>query len=316
MNTKQIAIIGLGGIAGTHRHHLNRTPGLQLAGGVDISPGRRDAFIAGENAPAYASFAELLEARPVDGIVVATPPTAREAIVLQALEAGVAVLSEKPLAADAATARRLAAHPRAALLRVGYCHRWTEAAQEARRLIEAGELGELVSMQVCFSGWAPAMKEHWMTDPAVSGGGALVDNGCHALDLFAYLCGKPERVEGSLRHGWPGRGEDSFALSARSEQGALGVLHGSYLHSAPRNEWEIVGTRATLRYSYDRATDTLLSIREGETRCIPVAPPSARFARQLQEWQRVLQGSASDMATAVEGAEISHWLEAIQRGCR
>jgi predicted dehydrogenase len=166
-------------------------------------------------------------------------------------------------------------------------------------------------MQIVFSGNMPAMKDHWMTDPAVSGGGAAMDNACHALDLFQFILGGITSSSVEHRHSWEGRGEDSFAISAKSDQGALGVFLGSYLCSVPENRWEICGTEAVLSFNYDGGGATLVKTSSDKQREeISVAAASTRFPSQMLSWLESIEGRQSDIATAEQALDIALVLSA------
>lgn len=310
---KSIAIVGLGGISGTHLHHLGNLDSFRIIGGVDTSLEKRQQFEIKHHAPSYASLNLLLASQKPDGVLVATPPSVREEIITEALNEHLFVLSEKPLASTAISACQLALHPNADRLHVGYCHRFTGATQIAKKLVNEGAIGDIIWMNICFSGWMPSIREHWMTDPPISGGGALHDNGCHALDLFCFLNGTVQRASGLKRQSWPGRGEDSFAFTVQSQSGVMGIMQGSYLSGSPRNEWEIMGTKGALRYDYSNSPEIVRHITpEGEEH-LTVAPPSVRFLCQLEEWRRAIAGHKTMLATAEEGAQINRILEQIGR---
>ncbi len=312
MIPKQIAMIGLGGIANTHFHYLSTSPRFRIVAGVEKAAQRREEFARQHQLPVYETVGELLQRSEIDGAIVATPPSAREEIISALLDRKIFVLSEKPLASHPDAADRLASHPHAEhYLKVGYCHRFTGAALQAREFIQRGILGTPIWMNICFSGWMPEMEQHWMTTPALSGGGALLDNGCHALDLLSFLIGTPTLVTGSTHHHWAERGDDTFALITRSTSGALGLLQGSYLSRISRNEWEITGTEATLRYNYQQQTDQLLLIDQNGEHSITVASPGLRFPAQHEAWYSAMNGESTHLATASEAAAINQWLHRL-----
>lgn len=119
---------------------------------------------------AFETVEQMLEQNRPDAVVIATPPNVRMASVPRCLELGLSVLSEKPLA-------------------IGFCHRFTPAVQAIRKLIQGGQFGRVAEVRVNFSGPDPSRSTHWMSDPAISGGGVAIDNAVHAIDLFQFLCG-------------------------------------------------------------------------------------------------------------------------------
>jgi predicted dehydrogenase len=124
----------------------------------------------------------------LDGVVVATPNALHAPQVLPALERGLAVFCQKPLALSAGEARQLVSAAREAdrLLGVDYSYRFTLGAQEMRRAIDAGELGRVVALSTVFHN-AYGPDKAWFRDPALAGGGALLDLGVHLIDLALWL---------------------------------------------------------------------------------------------------------------------------------
>jgi predicted dehydrogenase len=124
----------------------------------------------------------------LDGVVIATPNALHGPQTLSALERGLAVFCQKPLALSGDEARRLVAAARAAdrLLGVDYTYRTLSSATELHRLVAAGELGRVWSVDAVFHN-AYGPDKAWCRDPALAGGGALLDLGVHLLDLAFWL---------------------------------------------------------------------------------------------------------------------------------
>ena len=140
---------------------------------------------------AFETVEQMLEQNRPDAVVIATPPNVRMASVPRCLELGLSVLSEKPLAISLEQAEQLAglARDAAGFTAIGFCHRFTPAVQAIRKLIQGGQFGRVAEVRVNFSGPDPSRSTHWMSDPAISGGGVAIDNAVHAIDLFQFLCG-------------------------------------------------------------------------------------------------------------------------------
>lgn len=174
-------------------------------------------------AAAFSDFDEMLSAGlGLDGVVIATPNSLHAPQTLAALDRGLAVFCQKPLALNAREAWEMVEAARRAgrLLGVDYSYRYTEGARELRRAVEAGELGRVFSVDTVFHN-AYGPDKAWCFDPRLSGGGALMDLGVHLIDLALWLLGDPEVREvhgGAWKGGQPlGEGEvDDFA-SARIE---------------------------------------------------------------------------------------------------
>jgi predicted dehydrogenase len=164
----------------------------------------------------------------LDGIVIATPNSLHAPQTVAALERGLAVFCQKPLALDAGEARRMVAAARTAdrLLGVDYSYRFTDGARELRRLVASGELGRVFSLELVFHN-AYGPDKPWCFDPRLAGGGALMDLGVHLIDLALWLLDDPP-VRGTrgavFRQGerLAGGGVDDFAGAMIDFGGDLG----------------------------------------------------------------------------------------------
>ena len=294
-----VAVVGAGNIARVHAAAARESGGrVRIAAVVDTSEAARGGLAAETGAEPFATLADCLNSAsaPVHGVLVCTPPNLRIPIVQQALERGLPLLIEKPLAHTLADARRLselaARHPNV-LAAVAYCHRFTPAIAAMKQLIERGRIGSISRFENTFAAPQERMKGHWMSDPSVSGGGSLIDTGSHGLDLFLHLIGEAEVVGAALHRAWPGRGESSATVllcqaserapggATSGEPRAAGVIQSGWLEPA-RFTVTVVGTQGSLHYDYDRPVELLHRSNGGTIERIAVEDHGLRFARQLQ----------------------------------
>jgi predicted dehydrogenase len=142
---------------------------------------------------------ELLDA-DLDGVVIATPSALHAEQAIEALGRGCAVFCQKPLARSADETAAVVAAARAAdrLLAVDLSYRYTAAAQRVRELVTAGALGEVFAAELVFHN-AYGPDKPWFYDPALSGGGCVIDLGIHLVDLALWTLGFPEVVGASAR---------------------------------------------------------------------------------------------------------------------
>lgn len=250
----RFAIVGAGGIAQLRRAAIEALEGAALAGAFDVAPDRA-AALAGA-ATAFPSLDALLASPAVDAVVVCTPPDTHEAIALAALAAGKHVLVEKPMAPTVEACRRMLDAARAAgrTLTVGFNHRYFPAVKAVRAALASGRLGELSHVRG-YTGHTglSEFKAPWMYDKDVMGGGALLDNGIHMIDLVHHLMGPVAAVYGQTTdRSWAlDRVEDNGFALLTGATGVVGSLGASW------TEWrgygfhvEAYGTRGMARASY------------------------------------------------------------------
>jgi len=312
MKKKKVGIVGLGSISQRHAQSLKQSDHGELSAGVDLDSAKRLAFEEKWQCPAYSSVQEMLAADSLDGVIISTPPAGRLELLRPLLEAGCHVLCEKPLAhtLEKSTAiRDLAQNYPNSRVHLGFCHRFAGAVAKARDVMEKGGIGKTVWIHIVFASNAPHMQNLWFTDPAISGGGVAMDVACHALDLFNFLAGRSLNADGLYRHSWTGRGEDSFTLALRSEDGALGSILGSYLASTPRMTWEICGEEATLRYDYSGPLQLISS--NGKSEFFEVEPAPKRFLAQCNAWVASMDGQTTNLATLDDGHFIASVIDSL-----
>ncbi len=249
--TLRWGIVGCGWVARDHA-----LPGL-LAAGQQVVALHDRAPAAMERMPVGAThhdeLSALLATPGLDAVYVATPNAAHRAVVEACAAAGVAVLCEKPLAADALDAEAIvtACARAGVVLGTAYDQRWHPAHRALRALVPA--LGTVTAVRIVYCCWLPpdwtpdgVPAPNWRADPAVAGGGAAIDLAPHGLDLVGVLL-DDDVVSLSARlqrrvHDYPV--DDGALLSGVTAGGVLVDLHVAYNtpDALPRRRLEVVGT--------------------------------------------------------------------------
>ena len=217
---------------------LAKSEECDLAGVADLDPAlaRKAVQLGGGGAsvPDFGDYRALFDSGALDAVVVSTPPATHEAISVAALDAGLHVLCEKPLANSVPAARRMVerAGEASRVLATGFNHRYFPAIQRVRQAVESGELGELdhVRGYAGHVGLSELQGAAWLRDPEAMGGGALVDNGIHVIDLVRHILGEVRDVSGLVSDRvWniPGAEDNGIAL-LRSSEGRIASLHASW----------------------------------------------------------------------------------------
>lgn len=248
-------IIGAGaGVLAMHRPALEQGS-VHVVGVSDISTdvgrARADAF----GCPFYADVGAMLRETAPDVAVVLTPHPFHAAIAAACLEAGAHVLVEKPIAVEVAEADAMiqAAARAGRLLAVNFQHRFRPEVRAARQILEAGRLGELQHVDLTASWPRTACyfrAASWRGTWAGEGGGVLMNQAPHNLDLLCYLLGLPERVVAWTRttlHAT--ETEDTVQAMLEWPEGTLGSVHISTAEAGRPERLELVGTGGTLSLS-------------------------------------------------------------------
>jgi predicted dehydrogenase len=218
----RLGIVGAGGIAHSYIEALNSFQVAKLAAIADTRSDVAQAVSESAGCRSYASHLELAEREECDAIIVCTPPSCHADIALAFLERRIPVLCEKPLSTDVATARSLCEQAQAngTPLAMASKFRYVDDVIRAKSIVASGLVGDVILVENTFA-TAVNMSRRWNSDPVISGGGVLIDNGTHSVDIVRYLIGPVIQVialEGKRAQGLGV--EDSVALFMRTEAGA------------------------------------------------------------------------------------------------
>ncbi len=203
-----------------------------MVGVFDKDHGKAKALAQRFKTHAFANYQNILQSENVDAVVVAVPHSDHDEIVSAAIRARKHVLCEKPLAIDAAEARTLAmlADEHRVKLATGFNHRFYPPVRDALRLLSSWSIGRIESLRIEIGHRATIdFLKSWHVDPAVSGGGTLMDNGPHACDLIRKFMGEVVAVKAYV-HDVIGLGEacESEAFAFRNHDRAVAELRSSW----------------------------------------------------------------------------------------
>jgi predicted dehydrogenase len=275
----RIGVVGLGNIGMLHAEWLENSRGT-LVGGVDVDSGARESFTREFGVESYGEIEPLLERS--DAVVITTPNRFHEEHAVAALETGVDVLVEKPLAHTVASAERIAATARdsPAFCMVGFHTVFENPVEVMTAYREAGRFGDVHHVDAAYlrRRGVPG-RSSWFTQAEVAGGGALVDIGAHAIDLSLHLLGFPEveEVSGVTRAEFGNRDdytyldmwgadagpeavdvEDSASAFVRCRDGSTVSLEVAWAANRPAEQTYVLqGTEAGARLSRDEESLTL-----------------------------------------------------------
>ncbi len=295
----------------------------------DAAPERARAAAA-EHAGAVVadSFDEMLaragELR-LDGVVIATPNALHAPEAIAALEAGLAVFCQKPLALNAAEAQAIVDAARGAdrLLGVDYSYRHTDGMAELHRMAHAGELGRIFSVESVFHN-AYGPDKAWCHDPALAGGGALMDLGVHVIDLALWVLGHPaiRAVHGrAFRQAQPldTVGIDDFATARLELEGdaaaSIAVSWNAHAGADCVIRTTVYGTEGGVEFRNVGGSffDFDLVRFQGRTSQLLRSESKAWLGRAIVAWARQLAQSRAYDAQIEESVVVAQAIDAIYR---
>ncbi|WP_342566123.1 Gfo/Idh/MocA family oxidoreductase [Paenibacillus sp. FSL R7-0345] len=203
MTALRAAIIGCGAIAPLHANAIASMEGARLVAAADSDAGQAAAFGTLCGCETVPDYRELLTREDVDVVHLCTPHHLHARMAIDFLNAGKHVLTEKPLAADVPSARRIidAADRSKGQLGVVFQNRYNEPSQRIRQMIDSGQLGQLLCMKGAVT-WHRSEQyytgSNWRGKWATEGGGVLINQTIHTLDLLQWFGGEISAVSGAV----------------------------------------------------------------------------------------------------------------------
>jgi len=306
----KLGLIGCGSIAQTvHLNILTHLPQVELAALAEPDSQRRaTAQRQAPDAIAFTDYNALLERSDVDGVVICLPSALHAEVAIAALELGKHVYLEKPIALTSQEAEAvITAWKQSRVIgMIGFNYRFSPLYRAARRAIQAGQLGKLVSARAVFSypiGTAPVWKQQ-----RASGGGILLDLALHDIDLVRFLFDADiETVAAEVRsHLYE---DDTAALQLGLSDGMVIQLFTS-MSTVDEARWEIYGQQGKL--TADRYRET----------SIDITPPHRPYSRSAQLYNSLGAALRSlnprkILAPTLEPSyrqALAHFVAAIQTG--
>lgn len=274
MEKIRLGIIGIGNMGSEHCRLIlsGQTPEIALTCVADPRQDRRDW--AQQTLPAgtgiYADGMSLIRAHACDAVLIATPHELHPPLAEAALRAGLHVLSEKPAGVYTAQLHPViaAAQETGRTYALMFNQRTNCVYRKAKELIDSGALGEIKRMIWVVTDWYRTQSYYdagaWRATWDGEGGGVLLNQCPHQLDLLQWLCGLPVRVRAACHEGkWHDiEVEDDVTAYLEFANGATGTFIASTGDALGENRLEIIGTRARIRIENDQLTLDTLSVDE------------------------------------------------------
>jgi scyllo-inositol 2-dehydrogenase (NADP+) len=293
----RVGLIGYG-LAGSvfHAPLIDATEGLELATVVTRNLERADEARRRYPDVEVAAGAEAVLERH-DLVVVATPNDSHDELARAAIEAGIAVVVDKPLAPTAARARELVglADARGVALTTFMNRRWDSDQLTLSKLIADGRLGDVLLNESRFERWNPKPAEAWReTSGPEDGGGVLLDLGTHLVDQALQRFGRVRSVYGEVSHRRGGPADDDAFIALEHESGVRSHLRASIVEPAPGARLRVSGTEAA--FVVDAVDGQEDALRAG-------AVPGADWGIEGEErWGRLVVGASSEAVRPEPGA--------------
>ena len=315
-------IIGIGHIADTQMAPaIDADPNSKLVSVVSRDRGRADTFAQKHGAVhATTSYDEMLERDDVDVVLITTPNSLHAEQVIAAARAGKHVYCDKPLATTVADAERAVAacDDASVKLGMGFHNRAMPCFLEAKRILDAGIVGEPISVHVEVSAGA---REHesWRADPTLAGHGTMANVGVHLYDVLRFIMGAEIVTVSAFLDAPGGQMERMSVATLIFDNGAIAQIDANEKVPFPRNDFVIHGTRGRIAGLGLTRTSAGGEFRvlaaDGET-STSFPPASEAHRDALSGFCRVLVEGRTPSPSGRDGLQIVRVVDAMARSFR
>ena len=328
----RIGIIGTGAISDKHAQAY-RNIGYEVVAATDIRKESLDAFVGKYGGEACKTYEDVCRHPKVDFIDVCTFPDFRLQPLQIAAEAGKHVQVQKPIATNLKTAREMVEVTRKnnVKLNVVSQHRFDDSIQFLAKAISSGRMGKILQADAYVKWWRSAeyysrpVKGSWETE----GGGALINQGIHQVDMLLYLCGAVAEVFGywQLHALHKIESEDVICATMRYASGATGVLQSSTaIWPGYTERLEIHGTKGTAVVSGDKLTTWDIENDSGDRAPLakdvasgasdPMAISLTPFERQFKDFGDAIRENRKPLSAGEDGLRALELVAGIYESCR
>lgn len=295
----RFGLVGAGAIAQSYLQAFQNCSEVKL---VAVSDTRVEAALEMAKqveGAAYRSHIEMANAEKLDAVLVCTPPNTHLEVCRDFIERKVAILCEKPLCKDVASAREmiLAARSGGVMMTMASKFRYVDDVVKARQLVNSGAIGDVVLIENFFTSHVD-MTKRWNSDPEISGGGVLIDNGTHSVDVMRYFLGPLSEihvVEGKRSQNLPV--DETVHIFVRSTSGILGTVDLSWsINKELESYLRIYGSQGTISVGWKESKFLMAGSKEWKVFGNGYNKVQA-FSSQLENFARALRGTESLVVT-------------------
>jgi len=311
----RFAVVGCGRIAQAHLDALQSIEHAELHAVVDIRRTAGTATAEERKCLHLESYNDPDLLDKIDAVIICTPPSTHHEIASYFLENKIHVLCEKPLTIEAKDARALEqlSNKHGLLMMMASKFRYVDDIIKAKAILESGILGDIVLYENAFCGKA-SMKQRWNSNLALAGGGVLIDNGSHSVDIARYLLGPLREVQAD--YGISAQGldvEDTVRMQFRTERGVMGQVDLSWsVDKSSEHYIGVYGSEGTLQIGWKGSRYR----QDGVQRWIPFGSgydKVAAFRSQIANFIGALKGTQLPLISATAALASVDAIQAAYR---
>ncbi len=258
-NDIKLAVIGIGAMGSQHVKDIQSLPGVQLSAICDLIPERMEAFSSSPSTKSFTDYQEMLNTIELDGVLISTPHYDHTPIAIDCFHKGIHVLTEKPISAQLSDGKLMVKAYKEAIkhhsdlkFTIMFQQRTYGYWKKIKSMLDAGELGKIIRATWIITNWFRNQSYYdngdWRATWKGEGGGVLINQCPHNLDLFQWFFGMPEKVTGFAGFGkyHEIEVEDEVTAFFEYQNGMVGHIITSTGESPGTNRLEIIGEKGKI----------------------------------------------------------------------
>lgn len=312
MKKLKFGVVGAGGIAQSYAQAFEKCENARIVAIADIRTEAAQALAERVGCASYDSYHAMAKGAELDAVIVCTPPVTHPEISIHFLKQKVHVLCEKPFTLDVKSARAMleAARKNSVKVTMASKFRYVEDVVRAKSIVTSGILGEIVLFENAFTSRVD-MSSRWNSNQEVSGGGVLIDNGAHSVDLMRYFLGPladVQVVEGKRSQGLAV--EETVRIFVRSMSGVMGSIDLSWSINKELDSYlNIYGSQGTISVGWNESKYRQSSSRDWVVFGKGYDKVQA-FLSQINNFSRAIRGEEPLLITAEDALASVEVIEA------
>jgi perosamine synthetase len=318
-NTKRVrvGIVGCGQMGRWHMDAYRTNSKVEIVALADTEFSRAQKFGKEVGAHAYSSHKEMIENERLDGVSVCTVPANHRDIVLDLLAARIGVLCEKPLAISVSEAQEMfdKSKENNLLMLTAFKFRFFDEVLKAKEILRKGGIGKILNFRLMFGG-SLDVAGTWYSNKEISGGGVIIDNASHAVDLIRYLFGEVASVSAQMFNYQNIAVEDTAKISLLMKNGFFGTIDLSWNLSTPSKTYlEVYGEDGAILLDSEGITYKFKTWNEWK-RITNQTDIKRAFARQTDHFVNSIENKRSIVVNNEDGLKSQVFIGAAYESAK
>lgn len=309
----KIGLIGCGRISQEHLSAFKKIRNVTLRAVADSMEEKAKSVAEQYKCSAYKDYVKMIKSEPLDAVIICTPPSLHAKISIFAMSRGLHVLCEKPLALSKKEAHLMCqtAKEKKRVLMMASKFRFTEDVVKAKAMVESGLLGRPVLFENVFCSRVD-MSKRWNSKKKFSGGGVLIDNGTHSVDIARFLLGPIDLIQAQFGCRIQDIGvEDTARIYFQNKAKTMGTIDLSWsINKDMPNYISIYGTEGTLLIGWKISKYKLHEKNDWEAFGTGYDKQKA-FLNQGKHFIDCISGKTKPIITPLDGMESVKVMERV-----